>query len=216
MYRVSAFTLILLLAPLWAPASDDAATHILFTNATVWDGTSDTATPGMYVLVENNLIKKISAEPIAVNRSANTKIIDAGGRTLMPGLIDMHTHLMMRYGVPQSRDMSASEQGAAAYETMQLYMRMGYTTLRDVGGNSLGLSRSLVAGRIKGPRLYSSGGAISSISGHNDIGLQTEDPYDSIFNNRGDTKNYARRRGRLAVRPTRSDHAHGRRAPGCC
>lgn len=178
---------VLLLAPLVASAQDDAATRILFTNATVWDGTSDSAAPGMNVLVENNLITQVSAEPIAVNRSANTKIIDAGGRTLMPGLIDMHTHLMMRYGVPQSRDMSASEQGAAAYETMQLYLRMGYTTLRDVGGNSLGLSRSLVAGRIKGPRLYSSGGAISSISGHNDIGLQTEDPYDSIFNNRGDT-----------------------------
>jgi imidazolonepropionase-like amidohydrolase len=129
----------------------------------------------MNVLVDGNLISQISAEPIPVDRSATTKIIDGGGRTLMPGLIDMHTHLMMRYGVPQSRDMSASEQGAAAYETMQLYMRMGYTTLRDVGGNSLGLSRSLVAGRIKGPRLYSSGGAISSISGHNDIGMLTED-----------------------------------------
>ncbi|MEH6589508.1 MAG: amidohydrolase family protein [Halioglobus sp.] len=141
----------------------------------------------MNVLVENNLIKQVSAEPISVNRSVNTKVINADGRTLMPGLIDMHTHLMFRFGIPQSRDMSASEQGASAYETMQLYMRMGYTTLRDVGGNSLGLSRSLVAGRIKGPRLYSSGGAISSISGHNDIGLQTEDPYDSVFNNRGDT-----------------------------
>jgi imidazolonepropionase-like amidohydrolase len=141
----------------------------------------------MNVLVDGNLISQISAEPIPVDRSATTKMIDGGGRTLMPGLIDMHTHLMMRYGVPQSRDMSASEQGAAAYETMQLYMRMGYTTLRDVGGNSLGLSRSLVAGRIKGPRLYSSGGAISSISGHNDIGMLTEDPYDSVFNKRGDT-----------------------------
>ena len=187
MHRVTALVLALFLAPLGALAQGKPVTHILITNAAIWDGTSDSASPGMNLLVENNLIKQISAEPIPVNRSANTKIIDAGGRTLMPGLIDMHTHLMMRFGVPQSRDMSASEQGAAAYETMQLYMRMGYTTLRDVGGNSLGLSRSLVAGRIKGPRLYSSGGAISSISGHNDIGLQTEDPYDSVFNHRGDT-----------------------------
>ena len=187
MYRITALSFVLLLAPSWALAQEKPLTHVLITNATVWDGKSDTSTPGMNVLVENNLIKQVSVNPIPVNRSANTKVIDAGGRTLMPGLIDMHTHLMMRFGVPQSRDMSASEQGAAAYETMQLYMRMGYTTLRDVGGNSLGLSRSLVAGRIKGPRLYSSGGAISSISGHNDIGLQTEDPYDSIFNNRGDT-----------------------------
>ncbi len=186
-HRVCALAFLLLLAPVWASAQDAPLTHVLVTNATVWDGTSDTATPGLNVLVENNLIKQISAEPIAVNRSANTTVIDAGGRTLMPGLIDMHTHLMFKFGVPQTRDMDASEQGAAAYETMQLYMRMGYTTLRDVGGNSLGLSRSLVAGRIKGPRLYSSGGAISSISGHNDLGLQTEDPNNDVFGNRGDT-----------------------------
>ena len=187
MYRVTALAFVLLLAPVWALAQDRSITHVLITDATMWDGTSDTATPGMNVLVENNLIKQVSADPIPVNHSANTTVINAGGRTLMPGLIDMHTHLMFRFGVPQTRDMDASEQGASAYETMQLYMRMGYTTLRDVGGNSLGLSRSLVAGRIKGPRLYSSGGAISSISGHNDIGLQTEDPYNSVFNNRGDT-----------------------------
>jgi imidazolonepropionase-like amidohydrolase len=186
-YRIASFAIVLLLAPVWALAQDAPPTHILITNATVWDGTSDTATPGVNVLVENNLIKQVSAEPIAVNRSAYTTVINAGGRVLMPGLIDMHTHLMFRFGVPQTRDMDASEQGAAAYETMQLYMRMGYTALRDVGGNSLGLSRSLVAGRIKGPRLYSSGGAISSISGHNDIGLQTEDPYNNVFNSRGDT-----------------------------
>jgi imidazolonepropionase-like amidohydrolase len=185
--RFRALASLLLLAPIWAPAQEGPPTHILISNAAVWDGTSDAATPGMNVLVEDNLIKQISAEPIAINRSANTKVIDAGGRVLMPGLIDMHTHLMFKFGVPQTRDMDASEQGASAYETMQLYIQMGYTTLRDVGGNSLGLSRSLAAGRIRGPRLYSSGGAISSISGHNDLGLQTEDPNNDVFGRRGDT-----------------------------
>jgi len=186
-YRNSALAIVLLLAPFLAPAQDGPPRHLLINNATVWDGTSDIATPGMNVLVENNLIKQISAEPIAVNRSANMTVIDAGGRTLMPGLIDMHTHLMFKFGVPASRDMDPASQGAAALETMQLYLRMGYTTLRDVGGNSLGLSRALAAGQINGPRLYSSGGAISSISGHNDLGLQTEDPNNDIFGKRGDT-----------------------------
>jgi imidazolonepropionase-like amidohydrolase len=186
-HRLIGVAVLLLLAPIWASAQDGPPSFILITNAVVWDGTSDTAAPGTNVLVENNLIKQISSEPIAVNRSASTKVINAGGRTLMPGLIDMHTHLMFKFGVPQTRDMDATEQGATAYETMQFYMRMGYTTLRDVGGNSLGLSRSLVAGRIKGPRLYSSGGAISSISGHNDLGMLTEDPNDNVFTNRGDT-----------------------------
>lgn len=185
-YRSASIVIVLLLAPFLAPAQEELTTYLLINDATVWDGTSKTSTPGLNVLIENNLIKQVSADPIPINRSANTTVIDAGGHVLMPGLIDMHTHLMFRFGVPVTRDMDATEQGAAAYETMQLYMRMGYTTLRDVGGNSLGLSRSLAAGRIKGPRLYSSGGAISSISGHNDLGLQTEDPYNDVFSKRGD------------------------------
>ena len=187
MLRLLAIASLLLLTPVWASAQEDPPTQVLITNATVWDGSSDAATPGMHVLVEDNLIKQISAEPIAVDRSGNTTVIDGGGRTLMPGLIDMHTHLMFKYGIPASRDMDPATQGATAIETMQLYMRMGYTTVRDVGGNSLGLSRALVAGQIKGPRLYSSGGAISSISGHNDLGLQTEDPKNDVFGKRGDT-----------------------------
>jgi imidazolonepropionase-like amidohydrolase len=185
--RIAALAIVLLLAPVWAPAQDSPPTHVLITNATVWDGISESATPGMHVLVENNLIKQISANPIAVDRSSSTTVIDGGGRTLMPGLIDMHTHIMFKYGVPGARNADFATEGAFALETMQLYMRMGYTTLRDVGGNSLGLSRALVAGQIRGPRLYSSGGAITSISGHNDLGLLTEDPKDNVFTRRGDT-----------------------------
>jgi hypothetical protein len=52
-------------------------TYLLINNATVWDDTNDIATPGTNVLVENNLVKQISAEPIAVNRTASTLVIDA-------------------------------------------------------------------------------------------------------------------------------------------
>ena len=106
----------------------------------------------------------------------------------MPGLIDMHTHLMFRYGVSAMRsEFDAQAAGAAAMETLQLYLQMGYTTVRDVGGNSLGLARNITAGRLKGPRIYSSGGAISAISGHNDLALFSEDPHDDVFTRRGDT-----------------------------
>ncbi len=138
------------------------------------------------VLVEGNLIKKVAKGDIETRDDA--KVIDGGGRTLMPGLIDMHTHVMCKYGVGPTRiDIDHAAAGAIALETMQFYMRMGYTTLRDVGGNSLGLSRALAAGRISGPRLYSSGGAISGISGHADLGLLTENPREDVFRKRGDT-----------------------------
>lgn len=171
----------------FAVAQDVSSQFLLITNVNVWDGTSDALAPGMNVLVEKNLIKQISADSIPVNRSVNTTVIDGGGRTLMPGLIEMHTHLMFQFGVPVSRTFDHAAMGAAAYEGMQTYMKMGYTTLRDVGGNSLGISRALAEGRIRGPRLYSSGGPINGISGHSDLGLLTVDPYESVFQKRGDS-----------------------------
>ena len=187
MNRFIAAAIFLLLAPIMAPAQDGPPSYVLITNINLWDGTSDVLAPGMNVLVENNLVKQISTEPIAVNRSANTMIIDGGGRTLMPGLIEMHTHLMFQFGVPVSRTYDHAAMGAAAYEGMQTYMEMGYTTLRDVGGNSLSIARALAEGRIRGPRVYSSGGPIAGISGHSDLGLLTVDPYESVFQKRGDS-----------------------------
>ena len=168
--------------------------HILFTNVSLWDGVSDQVVPNMNVLVVGNLVEKISAEPIEDLRPQTLMVkenpdltIDGGGRVLMPGLIEMHTHLMFQFGVPDSRLFDHAAMGAAAYEGMQTYMSMGYTTLRDVGGNSLSISRALAEGRIKGPRVYSSGGPINGISGHSDIGLLTVDPYESVFQKRGDS-----------------------------
>jgi len=163
------------------------AETILITNVSIWNGTSDRLAPGMNVLVNDNLISQISSEPITTNRSANTKIIDGGGRVLMPGLIEMHTHIMFPFGVPDSRLFDHAAMGAAAYEGMQTYLSMGYTTLRDVGGNSLSIARAIAEGRISGPRVYSSGGPINGISGHSDLGLLTVDPYESVFQKRGDS-----------------------------
>jgi imidazolonepropionase-like amidohydrolase len=166
---------------LGAPAH--AQDRTLFTNVSVWDGTSDGLATGMSVLVEGNLIAGVSSESIA---AGDATVIDGDGRTLMPGLIDMHTHVMFKFGVPLTREeMDLASAGAAALESMQLYMEMGYTTLRDVGGASLGLARNIAAGRVAGPRLYSSGGALSAISGHADLSLTTEDPKDGVLHRNG-------------------------------
>ena len=66
-HRIAALAIVLLLAPFLAPAQDGPPSYVLISNATVWGGTGDMAVPGMNLLVENNLIKQISAEPIPVN-----------------------------------------------------------------------------------------------------------------------------------------------------
>ena len=177
--------LIAFFSPSGFAADSMAPNQILINNVHVWDGTSDGVTKKISVLVEGKLIKKLRASDSDAN--AEAIVIDGGGRVLMPGLIDMHTHVMFKYGVPATRNMDFATTGAMALETMQDYLDMGYTTLRDVGGNSLGLARALAADQLSGPRLYSSGGPISGISGHSDLGLLTEDPYQSVFNKRGDS-----------------------------
>jgi imidazolonepropionase-like amidohydrolase len=72
----------------------------LFENVRVFDGTSDSLSPPRSVLVRGNKVERISAQPIEVDRGAadrraDTRIIDGGGRTLMPGLIDVHWHAML-------------------------------------------------------------------------------------------------------------------------
>ena len=193
MNRIRTLTTILALTTLvvafallqaWAQGEGKNEPHqILITGVNVWDGTSDSLKKGVDVLVEGNLIKRIGKI-----KAPKATIIDGGGRTLMPGLIDMHTHLMFRYGVTVMRnDFDAQAAGAAAMESALLYMQMGYTTVRDVGGNSLGLAKNIAEGRLKGPRIYSSGGAVSAISGHNDLAMFSESPGKDVFTQRGDT-----------------------------
>ncbi len=71
---------------------------MLITNVNIFDGTNDTLSKNMNVLIENNLIKRISSQPIVTGN--NEQVIDGRGLTLMPGLLDSHVHthfLLMPY-----------------------------------------------------------------------------------------------------------------------
>ena len=141
----------------------------LFTNVRVFDGKGATLSDAINVLVRGNVIEKISKEPISTDRSANTTIIDGKGRTLMPGLIDAHVHMTFST-VPLALLFAADpnytmlRQGKAAGEML---MR-GFTSGRDMGGNSFGLKRTIDEGFIPGPRIWPSGAMISQTSGHGD------------------------------------------------
>lgn len=188
-YKIkNSLNIILVLLFAWTTtviSAEHAVTQTLIKNVNIFDGKNKKLAMGQDVLIEANLIKKIGKN-LKANKDAN--IIDGGGRTLLPGLIDMHTHLMFRYGARVMRtDFDAQASGAAAMETLQLYMQMGYTTVRDVGGNSLGLAKNIAEGRLSGSRIYSSGGAISAISGHNDLAMFSEQPGEDVYSRRGDT-----------------------------
>jgi imidazolonepropionase-like amidohydrolase len=96
-------------------------------------------------------------------------IIDAKGRTLMPGLIDNHVHLFMA-GSAQTEmlDPKATFETleAKATEEARLMLLRGFTSARDVGGPVFGIKRAIDEGKNIGPRIYPSGAMISQTSGN--------------------------------------------------
>ena len=148
---------------------------VLITNARVFDGTADQLAEGMSVLVESNIIARVSKAAIEPPRGAI--VVDAGSRVLMPGLIDTHTHLAMA-SLPLPT-LTTADPGyvtmAAAAEAERMLMR-GVTTIRDMGGPTFGLKRAIDEGLVRGPRIYPSGYVISQTAGHGDF-RQPQDPH---------------------------------------
>jgi imidazolonepropionase-like amidohydrolase len=157
------------------PPSVDGGTT-LFQNVRIFDGKNAALSAPSNVLVRGNKIETISAQPIAVDRRADTRIIDGGGRTLMPGLIDNHWHAMLIRVTPAQAfgDVGYNNLLAGAEATDTL-MR-GFTTVRDVGGPAFGLKQAIDEGIVNGPRIYPSGAMITVTSGHGDFRQLTDLP----------------------------------------
>lgn len=154
---------------------EDTPVGVLFTNVNVFDGVSETLQMNMNVLVSDNLISEISAEPIVVIQSTNMTVIDGGGRTLMPGLIESHVHLNLQHmvgGYDTIEDRDWQEIGAMAANTARSLLMDGWTTARDPGGSLTGIKRVIDRGELVGPRMYMATGVISQTSGHGDFRLQ--------------------------------------------
>jgi len=113
----------------------------------------------------------------SVRAPAGATRIAGRGRTLMPGLIDAHTHLTFStLSIAQmlSPDMTpAMGQQAAAAEAGRMLLR-GFTSIRDLGGPIFEVKARIDRGEIPGPRIWPSGAVISQTSGHGDFRLPSE------------------------------------------
>ncbi len=121
------------------------------------------------VLVKDNVISTIGASAKA---SQGTKVIDGKGRTLMPGLIDVHVHLTFG-ALPLTGlydpNTTADQIGAAAAKSAGDMLLRGFTAVRDMGGPIFPLKRAIDSGKVRGPRIWPSGAVISQTSGHGDF-----------------------------------------------
>jgi imidazolonepropionase-like amidohydrolase len=166
---LAAFWLLPIVLP--AAAQESApVTVTLFQNVRIFDGKSGQLSGPSHVLVRGNRIERISSTPIATDGHADTLLLDGGGRTLMPGLIDMHWHAMLVRPSPAAAmvaDIGYTNLVAGAEATDTLLR--GFTTVRDLGGPTFGLKRAIDEGIVAGPRIFPSGAMITVTGGHGDF-----------------------------------------------
>ncbi|WP_319531228.1 amidohydrolase family protein [uncultured Cohaesibacter sp.] len=147
-------------------------TITVFTNARLLDLQGGTLTAPSAVLVEGDRISGIGATD---GFPEGAKVIDLAGKTLMPGLIDCHFHV-----VAYSLDLWAnaiapdSLAGLRAAKVMSGLLDAGFTTIRDLGGADLGLVRGVEEGLIDGPDLVICGKGLSMTGGHTDLRQRTD------------------------------------------
>ena len=173
--------------PAWAQAEKTEA-QILFANVNIFDGKTDGLAAGMNVLVEGNLIKSVAKGAID---APGATVIDGGGRTLMPGLIDGHAHVMINQDFPViESNLDITDLAYNAVVVSERFLMDGFTAVRDMGGPTFGLARAIDNGRILGPRIYPSGGFISQTSGHGDFRERADAGFS--IQDAGDISNFER------------------------
>lgn len=150
--------------------AQESAREVVFRDVRVFDGTSDKVSDPTTVVVRGNTIAAIGPQAKPQDKDATT--IDGRGRTLMPGMIDNHVHMMFNSLSPAqmaSPDMGLEKVMQLSAGQAQAMLMRGFTAVRDVGGPSFELKRLIDSGKVKGPRIWPSGPMISQTSGHADL-----------------------------------------------
>lgn len=157
---------------------------IVFQNARLFDGWNGDCPEGMSVLVEAGTIREVSSSPL---NSSKAQIIDVGGRTLMPGLIDAHFHAYGSHVRLDQMDASGQTYRAAhAVRVLGHALDCGFTTVRDIGGGDYELWRAIEDGLVRAPRFFYAGKIISMTGGHGDLRQRHESRHTQGYCSCGD------------------------------
>ena len=164
---------------------------VVFENVRIFDGRGNTLSAPSNVLVRGNRIEEISSGAIPVADQLNTLHVDGNGRTLMPGLIDAHYHLMMAaVTVPVLTTADSAYLNLLVARTARELLLRGFTSIRDLAGPSFSVKKAIDQGLVEGPRIWPSGAMISQTGGHGDSRMTFEVPANATAPlSRGETLN---------------------------
>jgi imidazolonepropionase-like amidohydrolase len=152
--------------------SNSGPTTTVFKDVAVFDGANETLVEKVDVLIEGNVVTTIAT---ALNPPAGATVIDGAGKTLMPGIVEAHTHLAIA-GVTVAGLLTglASYPAITSVVQAEVALMNGVTTARDMGGEVFSLKAAIDGGMIPGPRIYPSGAMITQTSGHGDYRFANE------------------------------------------
>ena len=184
--------LTLLLAVLWwsvstvrgqGPAAGNGPLTVIRAGSLI-DGQGDTEKKNQVIFVRGNRIEKIMGSDATI--PADATVIDLGGATVLPGLVDAHTHIFLWGEEPAKGGYDANilKAGIALRAARATYacrraLEQGFTTLRDVetegaGYGDVEIREAIEEGTIPGPRLFCSTRGISTTAGYNLEGYAPE------------------------------------------
>lgn len=169
------------------------------------DGVSDAPRERVTLVVDGGRIRSIESGFVAA--SAGDEVIDLSGVTVLPGLMDMHVHLTSEHSRRSELDSVKKGEADRAYDSVTYAERTllaGFTTVRNVGDQfnvSIALRRAIETGRVRGPRVFTSGRSIGTRGGHADARnswgpfLYSDDPrLDTVCNGADDCREAVRQR----------------------
>ena len=139
---------------------------ILFTHGALLDPLAGELLADQNVLVIDGRVHEVSDRTLSC---PGARVIDVRGRTLMPGLIDLHAHVVAtQLNLAQQVHLPNVLVTLKSVPILKGILRRGFTTVRDAGGAGDAFKRAIEAGLAQGPRLFVSGRALSQTGGHGD------------------------------------------------
>lgn len=150
---------------------------MIIRNVRVFDGVSDKTLDNADVLVEGQHVVAVSTSRIGGDESDGVTEIDGAGKVLMPGLSDAHAHLMGNANSMMEfvQGPTGALYGNTIAEARRMLLR-GFTTVRDMGGDTAPVKSLIDRGVFDGPRIFPSQAMISQTSGHADFAFVYDVP----------------------------------------
>jgi imidazolonepropionase-like amidohydrolase len=148
-------------------------------NASVLDPEEGSLSPGQSVVVEDGRIADVGP---ALTAPEDATVLDVAGRTVMPGLIDAHTHpAIVDQELFDMAEWPPTYVAARASHALAGMLARGFTSIRDVGAGEVGLARAIEEGYFTGPRLFYGGKQLSQTGGAGDWRAPSRRVYDDNY-----------------------------------